>query len=113
MDKYSEKRPWGSFERFSKNEPCTVKVLFINPGQELSLQYHQKRDEFIKIVQGQAKVTIDDKITEAAENDDFFIPRKTKHRIRAEKRPVKILEISFGEFDEKDEIRLEDKYRRI
>ena len=112
MEKYSEKRPWGSFERYSKNELCTVKILFINPGEELSLQYHQKRDEFMKVVQGKARVTVGEEIMEAEENEEFFIPRMTKHRIKAEAKPVKILEISFGEFDEKDEVRLEDKYNR-
>jgi mannose-6-phosphate isomerase-like protein (cupin superfamily) len=112
MDKYLEKRPWGRFERYVDNKVCTVKLLFINPGEELSLQYHKKRDEFIKIIQGQAEVTLDEEITEAKEDDEFFILRETKHRIKAGKEAVKVLEISFGEFKEGDEIRLEDKYNR-
>ena len=112
MDKYIEERPWGKFEKYVNNQTCTVKLLFINPGEELSLQYHKKRDEFIKIIQGQAQVTLDQEIKQAKEDDEFFIPKETKHRIRADEKLVKILEISLGEFKEEDEVRLEDKYKR-
>ena len=112
MKKYSEKRPWGKFERFCQNESCTVKILFIEPNEELSLQKHKKRDEFWKIIQGRPEVEIGDKIIKAKPDDEFFIPKKTKHRLKAGKEPAKVLEISFGVFNEKDEIRLEDKYHR-
>ncbi len=106
MNKYSENRIWGKFEKFCENENCTVKILFIEPNKEISLQYHHQRDEFWKIIQGKAKVWIDDKIIDAKENDEFFITKKTKHKVRAKSELVKILEISFGKFDEKDIIRI-------
>lgn len=112
MKKYTEKRPWGKFEQFCLNEVCTVKLHYIKPGEMWSLQYHQKRDEFLKIVQGQAKVTLGDKVTQAKEGDEFFVPRKTRHRVEAGSERVKVLEISFGQFEEGDEVRLEDKYGR-
>jgi mannose-1-phosphate guanylyltransferase len=112
MKTYSEKRPWGSFEKFCENEKCTVKILFIKPKQELSLQTHNHRDEFWKIFQGKPKIELGDKVIKAKENDEFFIPKNIKHRASAGAKSVKILEISFGKFDEKDEIRLEDKYER-
>jgi len=112
MDKYTEERPWGKFEKYVENEVCTVKLHFINPNQGWSLQYHKKRDEFIKIIQGQAEVTLGEEVKQAQENDEFFIPKETKHRIKAGQELVKILEISLGEFEEEDEVRLEDKYGR-
>jgi mannose-6-phosphate isomerase len=43
----------------------------------------------------------------------LFIPRQTVHRLSAVgDGPVRILEISFGEFDEEDIIRPEDAYSR-
>ncbi|MEK7117452.1 MAG: mannose-6-phosphate isomerase, partial [Patescibacteria group bacterium] len=36
-----EQRPWGGFERFTKNERTTVKILTLNPEQEFSLQEHE------------------------------------------------------------------------
>lgn len=112
MDKYTEQRPWGRFEKYIENQTCTVKLLFINPGEELSLQYHKKRDEFIKIIQGQVEVTLGEEIKQAQEDDEFFIPRETKHRLKAGQKLVKVLEISLGDFEEEDEVRLEDKYKR-
>ena len=113
MKIYSEKRPWGSFEQFCENQKCSVKILLIKPNQELSLQTHKYRDEFWKIIQGNVKIEVGNKVIKAKENDEFFISKNTKHRASAGSKLVKILEISFGKFDEKDVIRLEDKYMRV
>ncbi len=113
MEKYSENRPWGKFEQFSLNEVSTVKIIYVNKNEELSLQYHKKREEFWKIIDGNPIITIGDKEIEAKKDDEFFIPIETKHRIKTKDSPSRILEISFGNFDEKDIVRLEDKYNRI
>ena len=42
----------------------------------------------------------------------YFIPKNTLHRLSAVKK-ARILEISFGKFDEKDIERIEDKYNRV
>ena len=52
MNVYSEVRPWGRFEKFNENTPCTVKLLYINQGSRLSLQYHTKRKEMWRIIKG-------------------------------------------------------------
>ena len=49
---------------------------------------------------------------EAKLDDEFFIPRLVKHRIETCDSLVRILEISYGIFDEKDIFRLEDIYER-
>ena len=112
MEKYSEERPWGRFEEFCKNTQCTVKILYVKPNEELSLQSHNNRDEFWKIIKGRATIVLGEKEIQGKEGDEFFIPRKEKHRIRTGDSPAQILEISFGWFDEKDETRYEDKYGR-
>ncbi len=110
--KYIEKRPWGKFEQFTHNEQTTVKIIYVKLNEELSLQYHEKRDEFWKVLEGEPVLVIDDKIIKAKTGDEFFIPRKKNHRIMSKNSTVKILEIAFGEFDEDDIIRLNDKYDR-
>ena len=45
-------------------------------------------------------------------DETITIKKMQAHRIFAKNKEVKVLEISFGTFDEKDEIRLEDKYGR-
>ena len=113
MKKYKEKRPWGGFEQFILNEKSTVKILTINPKQQFSLQFHKKRTEFWRFLEGNAKVTIGRKKFRAKKGDEFLIKPKTLHRIEALSKQVKVLEISLGTFNEKDIVRIEDVYGRI
>jgi mannose-6-phosphate isomerase-like protein (cupin superfamily) len=108
-----EDRPWGNFERFTLNELTTVKILSINANEELSLQTHEHRDEFGRVLKGSGTVRVGDKDISVAEGDTFFIPRQTAHRATAGSEGLSFLEISFGEFDEHDETRLEDDYHRV
>lgn len=107
------KRPWGNFRQFTANQESTVKVITIESGGELSLQYHNGRSEFWRILSGKPTVTIGDVVTVAKPGDEFLIPKKKKHRIKAGKGGAAFLEIAFGSFDEKDIVRLADKYGRI
>ena len=109
---YEETRPWGNFRRFTSNEPSTVKIITILPGQSLSLQTHQKRSEFWHILSGNGVVDIDNVGSEALKGSEFFIEIGQTHRATAHDNPLEILEVAFGEFDESDISRIEDKYGR-
>ncbi|MEK7610044.1 MAG: phosphomannose isomerase type II C-terminal cupin domain [Patescibacteria group bacterium] len=109
---YREERPWGEFVEFIRNISSTVKIITVKSGESLSLQTHSKRDEFWRILSGEGNVEIDDKRISAKIGDTHFIPRTTKHRIEAGNTDLVVLEISLGDFDEKDIVRLEDKYGR-
>jgi mannose-6-phosphate isomerase-like protein (cupin superfamily) len=113
MDIKNEKRPWGEFRLFSKNETTTVKLISVDAEKSLSLQYHNQRSEFWRVISGHPTIIVGDKIVSATPGDEFFIPEKTPHRIRTTDGPAQILEISFGQFDEEDIVRLEDEYGRI
>ena len=113
MDIYSETRPWGRFEKFHENRPCTVKLIYINPNSRLSLQFHKERWEFWKIIKGNAQVELEDKLLNVKEGENVVIPKRAKHRVKAlNDDDCVILEISYGKFDEKDIVRLEDDYQR-
>ncbi len=113
MNSSTTKRPWGSFTRFTNNEPSTVKLLYINKGEEFSLQYHTHRKEFWKILEGSPEIIVGDTVTHNPEpGAEFVIEPNTNHRISAPKDNVVVLEISTGQFDENDIVRLEDKYNR-
>jgi mannose-6-phosphate isomerase-like protein (cupin superfamily) len=112
MKKYKEERPWGNFERFCHNEKVTVKIIQVNPNEELSLQYHHNRDEFWKVIEGVGDIVIGDETLVGSKGDEFFIPRETKHQIITSNSTISIMEISFGDFDENDIVRLSDKYNR-
>lgn len=112
MNVYTEERPWGRFEKFHENKPCTVKLIHVNPNSRLSLQYHNKRSEFWKVINGTAMVELDGKTIILTEGETITIPRQSKHRASALGSGCTILEISYGKFDENDIVRLDDDYNR-
>ena len=110
---YEEHRPWGKFEQFTHNEPSTVKLLHVNPGEVLSLQYHHKRREFWRILAGDPIITLGQDPQQAAVGDEFTVDIEQVHRITGGTQHAVILEIAFGEFEENDIVRLEDSYGRV
>lgn len=108
-----ETRPWGSYERFTLNDPSTVKLVEVNPNEVFSLQTHAHRDEFWRVVKGEGVVHVGDTSHAAREGSSFFIPRGTKHRAEGGPDGLTLLEISFGQFDEADITHLEDEYGRL
>jgi mannose-6-phosphate isomerase len=106
-------RPWGYFDEFISNTPCTVKIITVNAGESLSLQYHEHRSEFWVILKGNGFVTIGDDKLEAHEGDQFHIDVHANHRAEGGSEPLVFLEIATGNFDEEDIIRIDDKYGRI
>ena len=113
MKKYKEERPWGNFEQFTLNEKTTVKILTIKAGKRFSLQFHNNREEFWRFLDGPAKITLGKKTFKAKKGDEFFIDKKINHRIEALDKDVHVLEISFGKFDEKDIVRIDDDFGRV
>ena len=86
----------------------------MRPGGTLSLQYHSKRDELWVVLDPGASVEVGDRVLRPQPEEAVFIPRRTPHRLSAiGEEPVRILEISLGEFDENDIVRLEDIYGRL
>ncbi len=104
-------KPWGKFDEYCTNEKVTVKIISVNAEEILSLQSHKHRDELWIALDKGLIAEINGKKIELAIGQEVRIPAKTKHRISATKN-ARFLEISFGEFDEEDIIRYEDKYGR-
>ncbi len=109
---HKEDRPWGSFEQFTLNEPSTVKIIIVKPGEAFSLQTHAHRSEFWRVVGGTGTVTVANTTHEASAGSEFFIKQGDTHRAEGGPDGLRFLEIAFGEFDEGDIKRLEDKYGR-
>jgi mannose-6-phosphate isomerase len=106
------KRPWGKFRQYALNEKCTVKVLTVKPNSILSKQVHKKRNELWIILDEGLQVEVGNRKFTAKKNQEIMIKKGTAHRIGSKRKGGRFLEVSFGTFDEKDEIRLEDKYGR-
>jgi mannose-6-phosphate isomerase-like protein (cupin superfamily) len=90
-----------------------VKIITVNPGEVLSLQYHNQRNElWVPLLPG-LQVTLGDRLWEPEPFEEITIPRGTVHRAAGVgTQPSKWMEISFGEFEEDDIVRLEDSYGR-
>jgi len=108
-----EKRPWGEFKIIHKEPGITIKIISVKPNSRLSLQSHQERDEHWLLLMGQGSCQITDNNLTLNREALYLIPRGTKHRLSAGKERCRVLEISFGKFNEKDIIRYEDDYGRI
>ncbi|OGI93905.1 mannose-6-phosphate isomerase [Candidatus Nomurabacteria bacterium RIFCSPLOWO2_01_FULL_40_18] len=109
---FQTNKPWGNFRQFTHNEMTTVKVLSVNPNTSLSLQYHNHREEFWKVLSGHPILSVGEKTIKANPGDEFEIPKKELHRIETKNDAVQILEISYGNFDEEDIVRIKDQYGR-
>ncbi len=112
MQTLTVKKPWGQFDQFTHNEISTVKILSVNQGGSLSLQYHDHRSEFWRIISGHPTVTVGDKVVVAKPGDEFIIKELEQHHLEAPSDAVQVLEIAFGNFDEEDIVRIKDKYGR-
>ena len=91
-----------------------VKRIFVNPGAALSLQSHHHRSEHWVIVEGTAKVTINDTEKLVSEGESVYIPLGAVHRLENPgKVPMILIEIQTGAYLlEDDIIRYEDLYSR-
>lgn len=108
-----DERPWGRFEQLCVNEPCTVKILTVEPGHRLSLQRHEQRDELWTVLDAELTVEIGERAWRAQPGEKVWIPRGTSHRVgNPAGRGARILEVAFGHFEECDIERLADDYSR-
>ena len=117
-------KPWGAEDWLVKTKHYVAKHLYINPNEQISLQYHNEKHETMMVLEGMGKlllgkdgkaedfVTTDYSCTSSTitVGDIFSIPPKTIHQIKAIT-GLKILEISTSQV--KDLVRVgEDKYGR-
>jgi mannose-6-phosphate isomerase len=107
-------KPWGYELVFAATERYCGKVIFVRAGEQLSLQFHRKKDETIYVHSGRAEFEIGDPggtldAEVIAPGRAFHFAAGTVHRIRAIEDTV-LLEVSTPETE--DVVRLEDRYGR-
>ncbi|MBO9468070.1 mannose-1-phosphate guanylyltransferase/mannose-6-phosphate isomerase [Tropicibacter sp. R15_0] len=107
-------RPWGWFESLVIGERFQVKRIHVHPGAALSLQSHHHRSEHWIVVQGTAKVTVDEDVKLVSENQSVYIPLGAVHRMENPgKVPMVLIEVQTGSYlGEDDIVRYEDVYAR-
>ncbi|MEM7176214.1 MAG: mannose-1-phosphate guanylyltransferase/mannose-6-phosphate isomerase [Pseudomonadota bacterium] len=107
-------RPWGWFESLVVGGRFQVKRICVHPGAALSLQSHFHRSEHWIVVEGTAKVTVDDEVKLVTENESVYIPLGAVHRMENPgKVPMVLIEVQTGSYvGEDDIVRYEDVYAR-
>ena len=107
-------RPWGWFESLALGENFQVKRICVKPGASISLQSHNHRSEHWIVVEGTAKVIIDDEVKLVTEGQSVYVPLGAKHRMENPGiSQMFLIEVQIGTyFGEDDIIRYEDVYAR-
>ena len=107
-------KPWGYEEIWAETEKYVGKVLTIKPGQRLSLQYHQKKEETVYVTMGKLIVWTSDK-----DDNKLVLNPGTAYHVKPgqihrfgspEGILTQIFEVSTPELD--DVVRLQDDYKR-
>jgi mannose-6-phosphate isomerase len=110
-------KPWGHETIWARSDRYVGKILHINAGHELSVQYHERKDETIHLLSGEIvyRVQKDPARRDGLEDvklrigESFRITPGTIHQMVAVT-DCDVLEVSTPELD--DVVRLSDKYGR-
>ena len=107
-------KPWGYEICWAVTGRYLGKILHVNKGEALSLQYHERKDEWLLVNEGAIDMEtggLEGKLEKVRmrKGDSVHLPPRTRHRITAVE-DADIFEVSTPEID--DVVRLEDRYGR-
>jgi mannose-6-phosphate isomerase-like protein (cupin superfamily) len=106
-------KPWGHELRFIRTQRYAGKVLFIKAGSQLSLQYHERKDEAFLVQEGELELVLgrgaEQRVETLRPNSAWHVTPGTVHRFRA-LTDCLLFEVSTPELE--DVVRLEDDYGR-
>jgi mannose-6-phosphate isomerase len=107
-------KPWGYELRWAITDRYLGKLIHINQGHALSLQYHVQKDEWIYLQSGALDLQLEDDSGEMqthslAPGMSAHVPAGRRHRFAA-REDCDVFEVSSPEID--DVVRIEDSYGR-
>jgi mannose-6-phosphate isomerase-like protein (cupin superfamily) len=106
-------KPWGKVVTFALNQPSSVRMITVDPGQETSEHYHQLRDEMWVVLDADLVIQIGNRVVEAQPGEEFVVSAEEPHRIRnTGQTRGRVLEVAYGYTTEDDTFRLQDDYGR-
>ena len=106
-------KPWGKVTTYALNQPASVRIITIEPGQETSEHYHQLRDEMWVVLDDGLTVQIGNRVVQAEPGEEFVVAAEEPHRItNARDLKGRVLEVAYGYTTEDDSFRLQDDYGR-
>ncbi len=109
-----DRRPWGTFTVLDEADGFKVKRIEVLPGKRLSYQKHAQRAEHWVVVQGTAKVTLDDRDIVIGTGQAIDIAIGAAHRVENPgKETLVFIEVQRGGYlGEDDIVRLQDDFGR-
>jgi len=107
-------RPWGTYTVLDEAEGFKVKRIEVLPGKRLSYQKHSQRAEHWFVIEGTAKVTLDNRDVLIAAGEAIDIPVGSAHRVENPgQEDLIFIEVQRGNYlGEDDIVRLEDDFGR-
>jgi len=107
-------KPWGHEEIFAHTDRYVGKILCIKAGEALSLQYHRRKEETLRVLDGVVELAAGDGPDRLVKHRleggaVFHVSPGTLHRLTAVT-DCRLLEVSTPELD--DVVRLDDRYGR-
>jgi len=113
VDVITVPKPWGHETVWAHTDRYLGKILHINAGEALSVQYHNRKDETVHLLSGELiyRVKLGDNLTDMrlTRGQSFRITAGTVHQMEAVT-DCDVLEASTAEAD--DVVRLHDRYGR-
>ena len=109
-----DRRPWGNYTVLEEDRGFKVKRIEVLPGKRLSYQKHAQRAEHWFVVEGTAKVTLDDEEITVRAGEAIDVPVGAAHRVEnpGEENLV-FIEVQRGSYlGEDDIVRLQDDFGR-
>jgi mannose-6-phosphate isomerase len=109
-----DRRPWGSFTVLDEADNFKVKRIEVLSGKRLSYQKHSQRAEHWVVVQGTAKVTLDDREILISAGGAIDIAIGSAHRVENPGTDTLVfIEVQRGNYlGEDDIVRLQDDFGR-
>ena len=104
------KKPWGREMIFARAAKYVGKILVIEKGCRLSLQYHRKKHESLLVLRGKLRLRLGRATRLIGPGCAFAVPPRTIHRFEAPHGRVTLIEVSTPELW--DIVRLQDDYGR-
>jgi mannose-6-phosphate isomerase-like protein (cupin superfamily) len=107
-------KPWGYELIFAHTGRYAGKILHVEPGHALSLQYHERKEETLYLASGECEFEVEeagDMVRRTLRQGDcYHVTPLTRHRMIAGPLGCEFIEVSSPELD--DVVRLEDRYGR-
>lgn len=107
-------KPWGYELIIAVTDRYVGKVLHIDAGQALSLQYHERKDETFFVHSGEIDLTVEEngelRVRKLRVGESYHVVPPTRHRMVAGPEGCELFEVSTPELA--DVVRLEDRYGR-